>query len=205
MKYIKKMYLFFNTLRFLPHILLFIFSLDREKIEKDIDRWNKRFCDASFEEKDKMIKSLILLLSFRKEYRNVFLHRIRKQFPILFHVCNFLSPRLNSLYIPTPLIGGGLFIEHGFSTIIAAEKIGENCSVYQQVTIGYSDDGKAPNIGNNVIIYPGAKVIGGITIGDNVIIGANAVVVKDVPSNCTVVGVPAYIVRLDGQKIVEEL
>lgn len=187
MSYVKNMYLFFNTLRFLPHILLFIFSLDREKIEKDVERWSKRFYDASFEGKNKMIKSLIWLLSFKKEYRNVYLHRIRKQFPLLFHICNFISPRLDSLYIPTPLIGGGLFIEHGFSTTIAAEKIGENCSVYQQVTIGYSDDGKAPIIGNNVII------------------GANAVVVKDVPSNCTVVGIPAYIVRRDGQKLVENL
>lgn len=60
-------------------------------------------------------------------------------------------------------------------------------------------------IGNNVKVHAGAKVIGGITIGDNVVIGANAVVVKDVPSNCTVVGIPAYIIRKDGLSVKKPL
>jgi len=124
---------------------------------------------------------------------------------ILFHICNILSKGMNSLYIPTPYIGAGLFIEHGFSTIIAAKTIGIDCSVYQQVTVGYDDNGNAPVIGNNVKIYPGAKVIGGVTIGDNVVIGANAVVVKDIPPNCTVVGVPAYIIKRDGQVVRKKL
>jgi serine acetyltransferase len=62
-----------------------------------------------------------------------------------------------------------------------------------------------PVIGSNVAIYAGAKVLGNITIGDNVNIGANAVVVKDVPDNCTVVSVPAYIVKRNGIKVREEL
>lgn len=77
--------------------------------------------------------------------------------------------------------------------------------IYQQVTVGYSDDEKAPIIGDNVTIFPGAKVIGDVVIGNNVVIGANAVVVKNVPANCTVVGVPAYIIRRDGKKIIEKL
>lgn len=68
----------------------------------------------------------------------------------------------------------------------------ENCRILQQVTIGYNKDMK-PTLGNNV--YAGAKVIGGIYIGNNVVIGANAVVTKDVPDNFTVVGIPAIIVR----------
>jgi serine O-acetyltransferase len=76
--------------------------------------------------------------------------------------------------------------------------MGRNCKVYQQVTIGFNHDLKAPVIGDNVEVCCGAKVIGGITIGDNVLIGANSVVVKDVPSNCVVAGVPARIIkRLD--------
>lgn len=75
------------------------------------------------------------------------------------------------------------------------------------VTIG--SDGRKhntkPTIGNNVTIYTGAVVVGEITIGDNVKIAANTVVIKSVPSNCTVAGNPAYIVKRDGQKVYEKL
>ena len=90
--------------------------------------------------------------------------------------------------------GGGLIIQHGFSTIINAKKIGENCHIYQQVTIGFNGT-EQPVIGNNVRICCGAKVIGGVNIGNNVVIGANAVVVKDVPDNVVVAGVPAKIIK----------
>ena len=73
-------------------------------------------------------------------------------------------------------------------------EIGENCTIYQNVTIGYKDKG-CPSIGNNVKIYPNAVVFGDITIGDNVIIEAGSVVTKSVPSNCTVMGNPAKIIE----------
>lgn len=92
-----------------------------------------------------------------------------------------------------------MFIQHGFATVIGAEKIGKHCFINQQVTIGYNGD-KAPIIGDNVTITCGAKVIGGIHIGDNCIIGANSVVVKDIPSNSTVVGVPGRIIKKNGNK-----
>ena len=88
-----------------------------------------------------------------------------------------------------------MIIQHGFSTIVSAERIGKNCKIYQQVTIGYNHDLKAPVIGENVEICCGAKVIGGITVGDNVLVGANAVVVTDVPPNSVVAGVPARVIR----------
>ncbi len=104
------------------------------------------------------------------------------------------------MYITTKTIGPGLFFLHGFSTIVSAKSIGNNCWINQQVTIGYTTPDGAPVIGDNVRIYAGAKVLGDITVGNNVIIGANAVVVKDVPENCTVVGVPAYIIKKNGVK-----
>lgn len=71
--------------------------------------------------------------------------------------------------------------------------MGENCQIYQQVTIG--NNGGIPTIGNNVEICAGAKVIGPITIGDDVVIGANAVVTKNIPSHSVVVGSPAKIIK----------
>ena len=78
--------------------------------------------------------------------------------------------------------------------------LGENCWVNQQVTIGHKDKSGRPQIGNNVRITAGAKVLGNIKIGNHVTVGANAVVVKDVPDNCVVVGIPAYIIEKEGIK-----
>jgi serine O-acetyltransferase len=75
--------------------------------------------------------------------------------------------------------------------------IGECCTIFQDVTIGRSFFGECEGvtqIGNNVILFPGSKVIGGITIGNNVVIGANAVVTSDIPNNSVVVGAPAKVV-----------
>ena len=86
---------------------------------------------------------------------------------------------------------------HGLNGIIISQfaQIGENNVIYHQVTIGSKDNKTAPIIGNNVTIYPGAKLIGDITIGNNVIIGAGAVVTKNIPDNCVVGGVPAKILK----------
>ena len=102
---------------------------------------------------------------------------------------------LSSLYISTYEIGGGLFIQHGFSTVIDAERIGENCWINQQVTIGYSGS-EHPIIEEGCYIHAGDKVLGGITMHKNSVAGANAVVVKDVPANAVVGGVPANIIKM---------
>lgn len=101
-------------------------------------------------------------------------------------------------------IGPGLFIEHGCCTLVGVRKMGANCWINQQVSVGWAHE-DCPTIGRNVKIFAGAKVLGGVTVGDNCTIGANAVVVKDVPPNCTVVGVPAYIVRRDGLRVTQPL
>ena len=98
-------------------------------------------------------------------------------------------------------MGGGLIFQHGFSSIISAKSIGENCKIYHHVTLGYDHDLQAPVIGNNVEVCCGAKVLGGVTVGDNVLIDAGALVVKDVPSNTVVAGVPARVIKhLDQQR-----
>ena len=94
-------------------------------------------------------------------------------------------------------IGEGIRLEHPHGTHINASYIGENLEVMHNVTIGKSKGGM-PIIGNNVYIGCGACVLGNVKVGDNVKIGANCVVVKDVPSNTTIIGCPAKIVKLNG-------
>ncbi len=106
---------------------------------------------------------------------------------------------------PGAKIGKGLFIDHGMGVVIGETAIvGDNVLLYQGVTLGGTglQKGKRhPTIGNNVVIGTGAKVLGNITVSDNSYIGANAVVIKDVPPNSTVVGVPGRITKQDGKKI----
>ena len=143
-----------------------------------------------------VVVAFLRLMSSLPEFRSLFYYRIKGPFPLR-AILKSLCPPLSSLYIQTPEVGPGLFIQHGFATIIAAKRIGRYCWINQQVTIGYSEDIECPTLGDNVHVYAGAKIIGGINVGDNVKVGANAVVVRDVPANCTVVGVPARIVQRD--------
>lgn len=110
---------------------------------------------------------------------------------------------------PAAKIGHGLFIDHGMGVVIGETTvIADNVTLYQGVTLGGTGKEKGkrhPNIGSNVVIGAGAKVLGNITIGDNSYIGANAVVIKDVPADSTVVGVPGRITKQDGKKIETEL
>ena len=106
---------------------------------------------------------------------------------------------------PAARIGEGLFIDHGMGVVIGETSVvGKNVTLYQGVTLGGTGKEKGkrhPNIEDNVVIGTGAKILGNITVGENSYIGANAVVLKDVPSNSTVVGVPGRITKQDGRKI----
>lgn len=92
-------------------------------------------------------------------------------------------------------IGPGLYIAHPIGTVVAPRRIGRNCSIIAAVTIGMRNEWKFPEIGDNVFIGAGARVLGGITVADGAVIGANAVVINDVPAGVTVVGIPARPVR----------
>ena len=102
-------------------------------------------------------------------------------------------------------IGAGLFIDHGMGVVIGeTSEIGENVTLYQGVTLGGTGNERGkrhPTLGNNVVVGAGAKVLGNIRLGNFVKVGAGSVVVHSVPDSCTVVGVPAEIVRKDGKKI----
>ncbi|WP_416361228.1 serine O-acetyltransferase [Mammaliicoccus sp. Dog046] len=106
---------------------------------------------------------------------------------------------------PGATIGKRLFIDHGMGIVIGETcRIGNNVTIYQGVTLGGTgkERGKRhPDIGDNVLIAAGAKVLGNIEVGSNVNIGANSVVLNDVPDYSTVVGIPGRIVKQDGLKV----
>ncbi|VDZ25474.1 serine acetyltransferase [Staphylococcus saprophyticus] len=106
---------------------------------------------------------------------------------------------------PGAQIGRRLFIDHGMGVVIGETcRIGDNVTIYQGVTLGGTGKEKGkrhPDIGDNVLIAAGAKVLGNITINSNVNIGANSVVLNTVPSYSTVVGIPGHIVKQDGRRI----
>jgi len=108
---------------------------------------------------------------------------------------------------PGASIGTGFFIDHGMGVVIGeTTEIGDYVTLFQGVTLGGTgkERGKRhPTLGNHVVVGAGAKVLGGIRIGDNVKVGANAVVLRAVPANSTVVGNPGRIVRCDGERIPE--
>lgn len=115
--------------------------------------------------------------------------------------------RLNIEIHPAATIGRRLFIDHGTGVVIGeTTEIGDDCTIYQGVTLGGTgkDKGKRhPTLGNNVMVGSGAKVLGPIKIGNNVRIAAGAVVLTDIPDNCTAVGIPAKVVRRNGEKVEE--
>ena len=106
---------------------------------------------------------------------------------------------------PGATIGKGLFIDHGSGVIIGETTvIGDNVTLYQGVTLGGTgkEQGKRhPTLEDNVMVSAGAKILGSFTIGENSKIGAGSVVLEEVPPNCTVVGVPGRIVRMDNKKM----
>lgn len=187
----------------LPALIPFLVSAEKSTILCDVERWSKV---VGLSERRPIISLMYLLL--KKEFRSLYYYRIKnKSFfgKIIAATLNVFFKEEDHLFIWCDDIGPGLFIQHGFSTVVSAKRIGKNCWINQQVTIGNDGRNCHPVIGDNVSIRAGAKVIGNINIGDNVVIGANAVVVKNVPSNCTVVGVPAYIIKRNGVRVHEQL
>ena len=197
----KTIWLILSTIRLIPHILLMKFHPLREYVVLDLERW----CIETFNGKKPetawgTIWRFIQLMTFLDEYRNLFYYRIGWASKILYPLCR-PKPLLDINRVDDG-IGHGFVIKHGRASSVSAKKIGKNCTIFQHVTLGHTNDTDKPTIGDNVIVYAGAKILGNVNVGDNTIVGANAVIVKDVPENCTVVGVyPVYIVRRNGIKV----
>ena len=189
----KRLFAAINYPRTFPVYLCVIFSKQKHLIKEDVARWNE-IDQINFN----LFESINWYLTYKKEFRNLIQHRFKypsRSFVSLLHflIARILWKPLETLYIYTKDIGGGLYIQHGFSTIISAQKIGKNCRIYQQVTIGYKNQ-FSPVLEDNVSVTCGAKVLGGITMHANSLAGAGAVVLKDVPENAIVGGIPAKVI-----------
>ena len=131
----------------------------------------------------------------------LYVHRLR----FLARLISQLAKFLTGVEIhPAARIGRRLVIDHGTGIVIGATaEIGDDCLLYQGVTLGGTgkDVGKRyPTLGNNIMVGCGAKILGPFKVGDNARIAANSVVLREVPENATVVGVPGRIVKISGEK-----
>lgn len=166
-----------SAIRMIPHILLFWGF--RSRISADLEK---------VQDQKASILNFIKACTRERTFRNLFYYRIGDYWaaPI-----KWLLPPERTCNIWCPSIGEGAHLEHSYATYLNAESIGKNFYCLQLVTLGNGKNGR-PTIGDNVRIYTGAVVFGGIHIGNNVTIGAGSVVLKDIPDGTTVVGNPAH-------------
>jgi serine O-acetyltransferase len=156
-------------------------------------------------DRDPAARNLLEVLLTYSGLHVLIVHRVahaldRLRLPILPRLLMTAARWLTGVEIhPSAAIGRGLFIDHGMGVVIGETAvIGDNVTLFQGVTLGGTgkERGKRhPTIGNNVVIGTGAKVLGNITVGSHSMIGANAVVIRDVPEHSTVVGVPGRVAR----------
>ncbi len=165
----------------------------------------------SIRERDPAVKSdlevFFLYPSFKalRAYRRAHKHYLKGHFFRARAISQRALRKTGIEIHPGAKIGKGLFIDHGSGVVIGeTTEIGDNCTIYQNVTLGGTgkETGKRhPTLGNNVMVGAGARVLGPFKVGDNSKIAANAVVLSEVPPNCTAVGVPARIVKRDGIRL----
>lgn len=165
---------------------------------------------AVIRERDPAIKSnmeVLLYPSFKVILRYRVAHKLytKKHYFLARWVSQRATRKTGIEIHPGAQIGKGLFIDHGSGVIIGETTIiGDNVTLYQGVTLGGTgkESGKRhPTLKDNVMVSAGAKILGSFTIGENSKIGAGSVVLEEVPPNCTVVGVPGRIVRMDNKKV----
>lgn len=175
------------------------------RIKKDI---------AVVYERDPAAKSSLEVVLCYPGFHAILMHRIshylyKKGFFLLARFVSHISRTLTQIEIhPGAQIGEGFFIDHGAGVVIGeTAEIGRNVTIYQGVTLGGTGKEKGkrhPTIGNNVVISAGAKVLGSFKVGDNSKIGAGSVVLKEVPSNSTVVGIPGrVVVKTEGPEMAQ--
>jgi len=188
MKAIQQIVIYLNILRFFPHLICFSLSKNKSVIKLDLEAYKNEYCINS-----SLYYSLLHFLFYNRSFRSLFYHRIGNAKWLI----QFLGRGMQHLTLTRIPIGSGLLLFHAYGTILNAKSIGKNCRIVHNVTLG-DKNGEKPVIKDNVEILTNAVIVGGITIGNNCVIGPGAVVFKSIPDNCVVVGNPAYILKENG-------
>ena len=162
-------------------------------------------------ERDPAARSALEVLVCYPGVHALAFHRLGHRFwqagwPTLARFTSHVARALTGIEIhPAARLGNGLFIDHGMGVVIGeTAEVGENVTLLQGVTLGGTSlkrEKRHPTLGDNVVVGAGAAVLGAIAIGDNSRIGAGSVVVRDVPANAVVVGVPGKVTYKDGQRV----
>ncbi len=175
-----------------PLVGLYRVTDQQDVIDADVERWAELLWVT---DRRRLLGGFLYAFP---EFRSVYYHRLLQGNALGALLARLVRPiwkGVPGLDMSGTIIGPGLFVSHGQGTILSAERIGANLQVHQGVTIGWDYRGaRRPIIGDDVFIGAGAKVLGAVTVGDGARIGANAVVVCDVPAGATAVGVPARVV-----------
>ena len=170
----------------------------------------------SIKKRDPAAKSILSIILTYPGVKAVFFHQIsnffyKAGFDLIARIISQTIRFFTGIEIhPGAKIGKNLFIDHGMGVVVGeTSEIGDNVTIYHNVTLGGSSpsidserqrhEKRHPTIGNDVVIGSGAQIIGPIKVGNNARIAANAVVVKDVPENATMVGIPARAVKLENK------
>jgi serine O-acetyltransferase len=168
-----------------------------DAVVEDVDWWVQCLEDPDLLELDQYSRFTYLTLAFA-HFRTLIHYRLRSAPSTLRRLLQVLYRADATLALNADRIGPGLFIQHGFATIVDAESVGTHCWINQQVTIGWTAAGR-PTLGDRVEVHAGAVVIGPITLHDGAVVGANATVIHDVEPGVTVVGPVATVLNTDAR------
>ena len=180
---------FFWSFCYIPHFLFFLFLPGKKKqlIRKDLGRWESKY-------PFRICTFFLLLMKLHTDpyFRTVFYHRIG---PLGGMLIGWWRPGAETFIIPPSLqLGGGIYAPHAYATVLNAASIGENFTCIQCTTVGKEKDAR-PIIGDNVCVQANAVIVGGVRIGNDVLIAPGAFVNFDVPDNSIVIGNPGQIIR----------
>lgn len=193
---LRQLYYYIRLCKYIPHLLVYKNFKDSALLDYERDMWLDKIGFIP----ERGVMGFFKLLDGYPEYRTLFYWRT--------NACRLARwyPGQTNLYIPidSDNVGKGLMIWHGYSTTINAQRIGENCQIWQNVTIGKKTtlpNNDKPILGDNVSVCTGAVCVGEIKVGNNVVIGANATVTKEVPDDTVVVNQPVRYLKKKSKEL----